>query len=379
MPASDNFTTGEAPKDRWGRYLIKTRSGKETSFPRVTTIAKSLDDEGALTAWKGRMTATGLVQRNDLLVAASAALEDRSALDRIVQQAIEAAGASSKANIGTALHSLTQALDLGQQPAILPGLQTDVNAYTTGITQHGVIIDPRFVEVLLVNEKFEYAGTADRIARFNNRKKKQIMDLKTGSIDYAMNAIAVQMAMYANADYIYDWRTQEHIPMPDIDKTRGVILHLPAGQGTLALYEVDLVAGWEAAQMAMAVRTWRKRKDLHIKVHAEVAANDGIPPTAGVATSAAPDHNRDTALERIKNLPTTWQDLLKRHWPYPGVKLPDFNEAQLDTLLKQLDELERESSAPFLSNREPDLVPISEAAATPVKKKAPAKKKAVKK
>jgi hypothetical protein len=379
MPAINNFTTGEAPKDRWGRYLIKTRSGKETSFPRVTTIAKSLDDEGALTAWKGRMTATGLVQRNDLLVAASAALEDRSALDRIVQQAIEAAGASSKANIGTALHSLTQALDLGQQPAILPGLQTDVNAYTTGITQHGVIIDPRFVEVLLVNEKFEYAGTADRIARFNNRKKKQIMDLKTGSIDYAMNAIAVQMAMYANADYIYDWRTQEHIPMPDIDKTRGVILHLPAGQGTLALYEVDLVAGWEAAQMAMAVRTWRKRKDLHIKVHAEVAANDGIPPTAGVATSAAPDHNRDTALERIKNLPTTWQDLLKRHWPYPGVKLPDFNEAQLDTLLKQLDELERESSAPFLSNREPDLVPISEAAATPVKKKAPAKKKAVKK
>jgi hypothetical protein len=325
------------------------------------------------------MTATGLVQRNDLLVAASAALEDRSALDRIVQQAIEAAGASSKANIGTALHSLTQALDLGQQPAILPGLQTDVNAYTTGITQHGVIIDPRFVEVLLVNEKYEYAGTADRIARFSTRKKKQIFDLKTGSIDYAMNAIAVQMAMYANADYIYDWRTQEHIPMPDIDKTRGVILHLPAGQGTLALYEVDLVAGWEAAQMAMAVRTWRKRKDLHIKVHAEVAANDGIPPTAGVATSAAPDHNRDTALERIKNLPTTWQDLLKRHWPYPGVKLPDFNEAQLDTLLKQLDELERESSAPFLSNREPDLVPISEAAATPVKKKAPAKKKAVKK
>ena len=70
MPATqpDDFTTGEAPKDRWGRYLITTRNGKQTSFPRVTTIAKCLDDEGALTAWKGRMTATGLVQRNDLLV-----------------------------------------------------------------------------------------------------------------------------------------------------------------------------------------------------------------------------------------------------------------------------------------------------------------------
>ena len=107
MTTADTFTTGEAPKDRWGRYLITTRTGKQTSFPRVTTIAKCLDDEGALTAWKGRMTATGLVHRNDLLVAASAALEDKSALDRIVQQAIEAAGASSKANIGTALHSIT--------------------------------------------------------------------------------------------------------------------------------------------------------------------------------------------------------------------------------------------------------------------------------
>jgi hypothetical protein len=375
MPATDDFTTGEAPKDRWGRYLITTRSGKQTSFPRVTTIAKCLDDEGALTAWKGRMTATGLVQRNDLLVAASAALEDRTALDRIVQQAIEAAGASSKANIGTALHSLTQALDLGQKPAILPGLQTDVDAYLKGITQHGVIIDPRFVEVLLVNEKFEYAGTADRIARFNTRKKKQVFDLKTGSIDYAMNAIAVQMAMYANAEYIYNWQTQEHIPMPDIDKTRGVILHLPAGKGELALYEVDLVAGWEAAQMAMDVRAWRKRKDLHIKVHVEVAANDGIPPTTGVATSTAPDLNRTDALTRIKNLPTPAQELLKKHWPAPGVKLPDLNEEQLDILMIRLDQLETEFSAGFLPNNEPDLQPITKA---PARKKAPAKKKVTK-
>ena len=375
MPATDDFTTGEAPKDRWGRYLITTRSGKQTSFPRVTTIAKCLDDEGALTAWKGRMTATGLVQRNDLLVAASAALEDRNALDRIVQQAIEAAGASSKANIGTALHSLTQALDLGQKPAILPGLQTDVDAYLKGITQHGVIIDPRFVEVLLVNEKYEYAGTADRIARFNTRKKKQVFDLKTGSIDYAMNAIAVQMAMYANAEYIYNWQTQEHIPMPDIDKTRGVILHLPAGKGELALYEVDLVAGWEAAQMAMDVRAWRKRKDLHIKVHVEVAANDGIPPTTGVATSTAPDLNRTDALTRIKNLPAPAQELLKKHWPAPGVKLPDLNEEQLDILMIRLDQLETEFSAGFLPNNEPDLQPITKA---PTRKKAPAKKKVTK-
>jgi len=367
MTNADEFTTAEAPKDRWGRYLITTTSGKQTSFTRVTTIAKCLDDEGALTAWKGRMTATGLVHRNDLLVAASTCLDDKQSLDRIVQQAIEAAGASSKANIGTALHQLTQAIDLGHKPAILPGLQDDVDAYTAGMTKHGVILDPRLIEVLLVNEKYEYAGTADRIARFRTRKRKQIFDLKTGNIEYAINAIAVQMAMYANAEYIYDWRTKERLPMPELDKTRGVIIHLPAGQAKFDLYELDLVAGWEAAKMAMDVRAWRKRKDLHIKVHAEAAATDGVPPTTGVAASA--DLNQSDALARIQNLPVAAREILKQTWPVPGVKLPDMNETQLDVLLARIIELETEHSAPFM----PDPDPL------PIKKKPAVKKKAVKK
>ena len=374
MTTADDFTTAEAPKDRWGRYRIVTANGKETSFTRVTTISKSLDDEGALTAWKGRMTLTGVVQRNDLLVAASTCLDDKSSLDRIVQQAIEAAGASSKANIGTALHQLTQAIDLGQKPAILPGLQADVDAYTAGMTRHGIIIDPRLVEVLLVNEKHEYAGTADRIARFSSRKRKQVFDLKTGNIDYAINSIAVQMAMYANAEYIYDWRTKERQPMPDIDKTRGVIIHLPAGKAQCDLYELDLVAGWEAALMAMDVRAWRKRKDLHIKVHADAASTEASPSTSvGVAS----DINRSHVLDRIKNLPTAAQDLLKRHWPTPGVKLPDMDEFQLDILMVRLTQLETEFSAPFMNDPETPPPAINEP--KPVRKRQPAKKKAVKK
>jgi hypothetical protein len=357
---ADDFTTAEAPKDRWGRYLIETTSGKQQSFPRVTTIAKCLDDEGALTAWKGRMTATGLVHRNDLLVAASTSLDDKQTLDRIVQQAIEAAGASSKANIGTALHQITQQIDLGRKPAILPGLQTDIDAYTAGITRHGIIIDPRLIEVLLVNEKHEYAGTADRIARFANRKRKQIFDLKTGNIDYAINAIAVQMAMYANAEYIYNWQTKERQPMPDIDKTRGVIIHLPAGKAQCDLYELDLVAGWEAALMAMDVRAWRKRKDLHIKVH---PTNEPQP--------VAPDLNRTDALRRIQNLPKDAQEMLKRLWPAPGVKLPDLTEEHLDILLVRIEQLETEYSAPFVNNIEPTPPAINEP--KPVRKPRPAK------
>jgi hydroxymethylpyrimidine pyrophosphatase-like HAD family hydrolase len=56
------------------------------------------------------MTATGLVQRNDLLVAASPALEDRSSLHRILQQAIDAAVKiiQTDADKAAALKSLSQ-------------------------------------------------------------------------------------------------------------------------------------------------------------------------------------------------------------------------------------------------------------------------------
>ena len=108
----------------------------------------------------------------------------------------------------------------------------------------------------------------------------------------------------------------------------------------------------------MEVRAWRKRKDLHIKVHAEAAATDGVPPTTGVAASA--DLNRNDALARIRNLPTVAQEVLKQAWPVPGVKLPDMNETQLDILLTKIGQLETEHSAPFMPD--PDPLPVKKAA-----------------
>ena len=37
-------TRQEAPKDRWGRYLVTTPDGKQKGYTRVTTIAKSCDE-----------------------------------------------------------------------------------------------------------------------------------------------------------------------------------------------------------------------------------------------------------------------------------------------------------------------------------------------
>jgi hypothetical protein len=54
-------TRQEAPKDRWGRYLVTTPDGKQRGYTRVTTIAKAPDDEAALKQWANRMVVTGLI------------------------------------------------------------------------------------------------------------------------------------------------------------------------------------------------------------------------------------------------------------------------------------------------------------------------------
>ena len=103
------------------------------------------------------------------------------------------------------------------------------------------------------------------------------------------------------------------------------------------------------------------------------AATDEVPPTTGVAASA--DLNRADALRRIRNLSPEAQEMLKRHWPAQGKKLPELDEMELDILLVRIDQLESEFSAPFMNSVEPVLEPINDA--KPVRK--PAKKKAVKK
>jgi hypothetical protein len=41
-------TRQEAPKDRWGRYLVTTPDGKQRGYTRVTTIAKAPDEEACV-------------------------------------------------------------------------------------------------------------------------------------------------------------------------------------------------------------------------------------------------------------------------------------------------------------------------------------------
>ncbi|MFZ9885041.1 MAG: hypothetical protein ACO3ON_06260, partial [Ilumatobacteraceae bacterium] len=230
-------TRQEAPKDRWGRYLVTTPDGKQRGYTRVTTIAKAPDDEAALKSWANRMVITGLIQRSDLLAQASTKLDDKNALNKIAEEAITAGGGSARANLGTALHSLTEQIDLGKKPAILPGLQADLDAYVTTLQKYGVHIMPNYIESVVINDESEYAGTLDRIVEVNGRM--YIADLKTGTdLTYSWRAIAIQLAAYADAQHIYNYQTAERTSLPMIEKDRAIVFHLPAGEGRCDLYWV---------------------------------------------------------------------------------------------------------------------------------------------
>jgi len=332
----DDETRQEAPKDRWGRYLVTTPDGKQRGYTRVTTIAKAPDDEAALKQWANRMVVTGLINRSDLLAQASTKLDDKSALNKICEEAITAGGGSARANLGTALHALTEQIDLGKKPAILPGLQGDVDAYVATLAKYGVHIMPNYIESVVIHDDTEYAGTLDRIVEVGGRM--YIADLKTGTdLTYSWRSIAIQLAAYADAQWLYDYKKAERISLPQIEKDRAIVFHLPAGEGRCDLYWVDLEAGRRGLEIALAVRAWRKENNLNR--HFDHAPVLQIDPNI--------EKRREWLTKRIMHMPTVGQDMLKALWPANAPKVGEALNAEIDLIVKLVEMIESHHDVQF--------------------------------
>jgi len=282
-------------RDRWGRPLMPDPiTGEERAWTRATTIANTLSDPWGLVDWKMRMVAKGVATRDDLRALASALPLDsgKKQLNEVAQDAIEYAGGSSGRNMGTALHEWTAQSDRGEAPEVPSPWDRDLEAYHAALELYGVRIIPGLVEQIVCIPDLGVAGTFDRIVAWD--PSAYIADVKTAAgLDYSWLEIAVQLALYANASYIWDPNPDiggddgSWDEMPAVDRTQGLVMHLPAGQARCDLFWVDLEIGWEAVTLAVDVREWRKRKDISRPFGVDLLGRSPVQPVLDLAGSDA--------------------------------------------------------------------------------------------
>ena len=265
-------------RDRWGRYLIPDPdTGKSVSWTRVTTFAKAISDTEALQRWGERMAVKGLMERVDLqALAAATPMDDRRTLNKLAEQAKEAAGYKTAANQGTALHSYTERVDKGELgPGDIPEpWRALVRAYVQAMRDHQIRVLPSLIERVIVVKRYRVAGTFDRVVEMPNGEL-WIADLKTGrDLSYAEQEISIQLALYAHADAIFDYETGKFEPMPEVNQEKALVMHLPVDGSGCTLYKVNIAHGWEAAGLCERVRNWRKFNGLFEQV-AKVEADHG--------------------------------------------------------------------------------------------------------
>lgn len=276
MTADLQSVVTPVPRDRWQRPLVVPEGGgKPVAYTRCTRFVGVLEDTYNLGLWQQRMVALGLSQRPDLMLGVTAARDDKGALDRLCADAAEAAKAHEKATIGTALHALAEQADRGRDLGVVPDAYVaDLAAYADATAA----LQATAIEQFCVQDWLRVGGTPDRVVRLG--RKRYIADIKTGSIEYGIGKIAMQLAVYARSRP-YDPATgarSDH----GAELDRGIIIHLPAGTGTCTLWWVDLLAGWEAVKVARAVWAARKArfKDLTAPFESPGELRPGMTPEA---------------------------------------------------------------------------------------------------
>lgn len=241
------------------QYELPENKRKGTFYTRASTFVDALDDKTGLYKWKMRGMLEGIA-RQPSIMEEYLALDDpmgagKRFVDSLAEKAQNVADLSSKANVGTAMHAITEAIDTGTSPGFIPPeFVNDVRAYGRATAQ----LEWLAVEQFMVNDEWKAAGTPDRVALWEGRPV--IADLKTGDLTYSYGKFAAQMALYAGASY-YDAETFKRTPQSyrgmEVDRTVGLIIHLPAGEGVCEVVPVDLVKGAESLPLANEVRAWR--------------------------------------------------------------------------------------------------------------------------
>ncbi len=281
--AKDHDVKNPGPEVNAGRYkATHPTTGKGKTFTRMSKLASTIDDTTGLENWRNGLIVAGLQKRPALLLTATTVGGQRKA----ASLAAILGGDKLAADLGTAMHTGLEnyLLGTGAPPPPEP-YATDLRAIIQCIETLGLTTKPEWVETVVCNTTLDAMGRIDFMAECEadqEWKLPRIVDLKTGkSLDYSIVHYAGQLAGYANAQH--RWTSSGYVPMPELDKEWGVLLHAPITSGTCTAVKADLKAGKEIITHCVATR---KRRNGAKKLMVQLGET---------ATAVAPDP-KDTAV-----------------------------------------------------------------------------------
>lgn len=266
-----------------GRYCDGDRT-----YQRVSNLLKNIEtDTWNLDEWRENMLAVGFSMRPDLVLGVAAAAqfgadgkltpEAKSTLRGLRKQATDAAKSKQGANVGTAVHTATERLDLGEsveQIGLPAPYDADLRAYEQLKQVMGLRFRPEHIERTVRNTTTDNCGSYDRIGECELLVERGVLapgemlivDVKTeGDPLRNMIHIGPQLAEYANADDQFVPEPQpatdadplgpfrgRYEPMPAVSKIVGLMIHVRDGRAVP--YLVNLTAGWKSALRAAEQR-----------------------------------------------------------------------------------------------------------------------------
>lgn len=263
----------------------------QQSYQRVSNLLKNIETETfALDEWKANTLAVGLASRPDLVLGVAAAAqydpatgkltgEAKSTLKGLRYQAMEAGKSKAGANAGTAVHTATERVDMGEsveQVGLPAPYDADLRAYVALKAKLGLTFRPELIERTVRVSALGAAGTIDRAGEcallvergILEPDESIIVDVKTEERPLLnLIHIAPQLGTYANADDMFvPEPTAEapnagrYEPMPNVSKLVGLVIHVRNGRAVP--YLVNLVEGWDSAQRAFEQREAMKRSKI---------------------------------------------------------------------------------------------------------------------
>lgn len=306
---------------------MRVRNGRyfdgEESYQRTSNALKNIEtDTYQLDEWKANTLAIGLSSRSDLVLGVAAAAqydpvtgkltgEAKSTLRGLREQAMQAGKSKAGSNAGTAVHTATERLDMGEtveQVGLPYPYDVDLKAYETLKRAMRLSFRPEHIERTVRLKRFGIAGTFDRLGESGLLVELGILapgellvvDVKTEN-DPLLNLIhiAPQLASYANGDDMFVPEPQpatdadpngpfrgRYEPLPNVSRVVGLVVHVRAGRAVP--YLIDLTSGWAGTVAAYEQR--ERIKASKIKLGEEgcwaVALPIDLPPAAELVADA---------------------------------------------------------------------------------------------